>query len=84
LRTEGGAPVCSIEIYGIKGTHHFHRVAFLVADALQVRQQVLERDLFARSQRQRKLPVKLRRLSPEQGRGDRRDGDGGLSRRQPP
>ena len=38
---------------------HLHRVAFLIADAFQMRQQIFQRDLFAHAQGERELPVEL-------------------------
>ena len=63
---------------------HFHRVALLVADAFQMRQQIFERDLFAHAQRERELPVKFGGFGAQQRGRHRRDGDAGLARRQPP
>ena len=39
--------------------HHFDGIPFFVTDALQVREQIVERNLLARSQRERKLAIKF-------------------------
>ena len=64
--------------------HHLDRVAALVADALQVRDDLFERDLLLGAQRQRELPIEVGRVGPQQRGGDRRDGYGHAPARQPP
>ena len=63
---------------------HLDRLAPLVADALQVRDHFLERQLVAHPQLERELPVIISGLDPHQGRSHRHDGDGHPLGGQPP
>ncbi len=56
--------------------HHLDGVPPLIPDAVQVRRQVFERNLFAHAQREGELLVELALLHAQQRRADRRDGDG--------
>ena len=63
---------------------HFHRIALLVADALQMRQQIFERDLLAHAQCERQLAIELGSFRAQQCRRHGSDGDAGLARGQSP
>ncbi len=63
---------------------HLDRLALLVADAFQMRQQVFERNLLAHSQRESELPVEFGRLRAEQSRSHRCNGNGSFARSQTP
>ena len=55
--------------------HHLHRLAPLVADAFQVRNHLIQRQFVAHLQLERKLPVEIAGLDPQQRRGHRQNRD---------
>ena len=55
---------------------HLDRLAALVADALQMGDDVLERDFFSGAEGECKLAIEVGGLGAKQGGSDRRDGEG--------
>ncbi len=54
-------------------TDHFHRIAALVADAFEMRGEIVERHFVVQAQRLRQLTVVVRRFGTRERRGDRRE-----------
>ena len=64
--------------------HHLDRIAFLITDAFEMRDQIIERNFVASAERQRKLPVEISGLDALYGRGHGRHGDGNGAGGEPP
>src|SRR5205085_772460 len=79
----GGEDIENATAKGILADH-FHGLASFIPDAVEVDQQVVQRQVFTYAQGECELAVEVTRLRLEQRRCDGCDGDGNGSRGQAP